>query len=280
LPKNNNPKKEQSMGRVEGKIAIVTGGASGIGQAAAEALAREGASVVVTDIQKPEGEAAVAKIVNAGGKAVFKVQDVVDEDVWEDVVSSTVKEFGGLDILVNNAGIALPGMVVEMTLERWQRQRAVNLDSIFLGTKYAIPAMAASGGGSIVNISSVAGLRGSAGLTGYNATKGGVRLFTKGVAMECAAGGLNIRVNSVHPGNIDTPIWTKLDLGMGDVSDSHLPIKEGANAVDVHALAEANVPLGVAGTSAEIAAGIIFLASDEASHMTGSELVIDGGITA
>lgn len=268
------------MGRVEGKIAVVTGGASGIGRAAAEVLAQEGASVVVTDIQTPEGEEVVGSIIKQGGKAVFKVHDVVDEAAWQDIVSSTVSEFGGLDILVNNAGIGIPAMVTDMTLQDWRRQREINLDGVFLGVKYAIPAMAASGGGSIINISSVAGLRGSPGLTGYNATKGGVRLFTKGVARECAAAGLKIRVNSVHPGIIDTPIWTKFEASDEQLADSAFPLQAGANAVDVQAMAAAGVPMGIAGTSQEIASGILFLASDEASHMTGSELVIDGGITA
>ncbi len=268
------------MGRVEGKVAIVTGGASGIGRAAAEVLAREGAIVVITDLQKPEGEGVVAGIMERGGRAVFKTQDVVDEEVWQSVVASTVEAFGGLDILVNNAGIGVPSPIVDMTLQDWRRQREINLDGVFLGVKHAIPAMAASGGGSIINISSVAGLRGSPGLTGYNATKGGVRIFTKGVAKECAAGGLNIRVNSVHPGIIDTPIWTKFDVTDEQRQGSLLPITEGANAVDVQAMAQVAVPMGVAGTAEEIANGILFLASDEASHMTGSELVIDGGITA
>ena len=127
------------MGRVDKKVAIVTGAASGIGRASAQTLAREGAVVVVTDIQKPEGEAVVAAINKAGGKAVFKQHDVVDEAVWQDVIGSTVSEFGGLDILVNNAGIGIPGLVVDMSLEDWRRQRAINLDSVFLGMKHAIP---------------------------------------------------------------------------------------------------------------------------------------------
>lgn len=268
------------MGRVEGKIAIVTGGASGIGRAAAEVLAREGASVVVTDIQKPEGEEVVAAINADGGKAVFKTHDVADEAAWESVVAETVGEFGGLDILVNNAGIGIPGMITEMSLADWRRQREINLDGVFLGCKHGILAMAASGGGSIINISSVAGLRGSPGLAGYNATKGGVRIFTKGVAKECAAGGLKIRVNSVHPGIIDTPIWTKFTATAQERAESNFPVAEGSNTIDVDAMAQLSVPMGVAGTAAEIAAGILFLASDDASHMTGSELVIDGGLTA
>lgn len=268
------------MGRVSGKVAIVTGGASGIGRAAAERLAKEGAQVVVTDIQKPEGEDVVAAIVKAGGKAMFMAHDVADEDDWTGVITSTVKEFGGLHILVNNAGIGIPSMITEMSLEDWRRQREINLDGVFLGMKHAIPAMAASGVGSIINISSVAGLRGSPGLTGYNATKGGVRIFTKGVAKECAAAGLKIRVNSVHPGIIETPIWTKFDATPQEREESSFPIADGANAIDVQAMAEGQVPMGVAGTSEEIADGILFLASDEASHMTGAELVIDGGMTA
>lgn len=265
------------MGRVDGKVAIVTGGASGIGRATAEILAREGASVVVTDIDVRAGEAVVEGIKAAGGKAVFHKQDVVDEALWGDIVGSTVAEFGKLDILVNNAGIAPGGPITEMTLAAWRNLMEVNVDSVFLGTKYAIPAMAASGGGSIINISSVAGLQGAPGLTAYNATKGAVRLFTKGVAKECAMGQTGIRVNSVHPGIIDTAIWGKMDASM---QDSILPPSEGANAPDVEAIAQmVQVPMGHAGKPQEIAAGILFLASDDSSHMTGSELVIDGGMT-
>lgn len=265
------------MGRVDGKVAIVTGGASGIGRATAEILAREGASVVVTDIDVRAGEAVVEGIKAAGGKAVFHKQDVVDEALWGDIVRSTVAEFGKLDVLVNNAGIAPGGPITEMTLAAWRNLMEVNVDSVFLGTKYAIPAMAASGGGSIINISSVAGLQGAPGLTAYNATKGAVRLFTKGVAKECAMGQTGIRVNSVHPGIIDTAIWGKMDASM---QDSILPPSEGANAPDVEAIAQmVQVPMGHAGKPQEIAAGILFLASDDSSHMTGSELVIDGGMT-
>ncbi len=265
------------MGRVDGKVAIVTGGASGIGRATAEILAREGASVVVTDIDVRAGEAVVEGIKAAGGKAVFHKQDVVDEALWGDIVGSTVAEFGKLDVLVNNAGIAPGGPITEMTLAAWRNLMEVNVDSVFLGTKYAIPAMAASGGGSIINISSVAGLQGAPGLTAYNATKGAVRLFTKGVAKECAMGQTGIRVNSVHPGIIDTAIWGKMDASM---QDSILPPSEGANAPDVEAIAQmVQVPMGHAGKPQEIAAGILFLASDDSSHMTGSELVIDGGMT-
>ena len=270
------------MGRVDGKIALVTGGASGIGQATSEVLAREGATVVITDIQEAEGNQVVSDIIENGGKASFKSHDVADESNWQTIIAEVQEEFGGLDILVNNAGIAIPSLITEMSLESWRRQRSINLDGVFLGVKHAIPVMAESGGGSIVNISSVAGLQGSAGLSGYNATKGGVRIFTKGVAKECAMGGLNIRVNSVHPGIIATPIWALKELTAEQRKNINFPGSggAGANAVDVDAMAEAQVPLGVAGTAEEIAKGILFLASDDSSHMTGSELVIDGGITA
>jgi NAD(P)-dependent dehydrogenase (short-subunit alcohol dehydrogenase family) len=187
---------------------------------------------------------------------------------WRDVVAETEQRFGRLDILFSNAGIAILGPLIEMSLEDWRRQNAINLDGVFLSVKYAIPAMRRSGGGSIIITSSGAGLRGSAGLAGYCATKGGVRLFAKALAMECAAAGDNIRVNTVHPGVIDTPIWTKIASG-GRV---------GSNApLDPNALAANGTPLGRPGTAQEIANGVLFLASDQSSFMTASELVIDGG---
>ena len=264
------------MGNLDNKIAIVTGAASGIGRATAEAFAAEGATVVLTDIQGPEGKEVTQRINKAGGKAVFHVQNVVDEAVWQELIASTVAEFGGLDILVNNAGIAPGGPITETSLADWTNLMEVNVDSVFLGTKHAVPAMIASGGGSIINISSVADLKGAPGLTAYNATKGAVRLFTKGVAKEYAKEG--VRINSVHPGIIDTAIWAKMD---DSLAESFIPRTEGANEVDVEGIAGMmNVPMGHAGKPQEIAAGIVFLASDASSHMTGSELVIDGGMTA
>lgn len=268
------------MGRIDGKVAIVTGGASGIGRAVSETLAREGASVVVTDIDTKDGEAVVEGIKAKGGTAIFRKQNVVDEAVWSETVDFAVAEYGKLDILVNNAGIAPAAPIMEMTLEFWRNLMEVNVDSVFLGTKYAIPAMTASGGGSIINLSSIAGIKGAPGLTAYNATKGAVRLFTKGVARECAVGQTNIRVNSVHPGIIDTAIWGKMASTMEFDPDSALGASDGANAPDVEAIAVGmQVPMGHAGKPQEIADGILFLASDESSHMTGSELVIDGGVT-
>jgi len=256
------------MRQVEGKVAIVTGGASGIGAACATTLAREGAKVVVTDLDDAGGRGVADRITSAGGEAIFLHQDVSIEESWPDVIEATERRFGCLDVMVANAGIGILCKAVEMSLTDWRRQTAVNLDGVFLSVKYAVPAMRRSGGGSIIITSSVAGLRGSAGLAGYCATKGGVRLFAKAVAMECAAEGDGIRVNTVHPGVIDTPIWTKL------------PTSAGSNApIDPNDVAKAGVPLGRVGQAQDIANGVLFLASDASSYMTGAELVIDGGMT-
>ncbi len=259
------------MGQVAGKVAIVTGGASGIGAACARLLAREGAKLVINDIDAAGGAALAGEITEAGGAAIFLAQDVTDEARWPEVIASAERVHGRLDVLVANAGIGLLVAAIDMTLADWRRQNAVNMDGVFLAVKHAVPAMRRAGGGSIVIMSSVAGIRGSAGLAGYCASKGGVRLFAKAVALECAIADDGIRVNTVHPGIIDTPIWQKIPTGA-----------EGAarNApIDPHALAR-EVPVGVAGTAAEVAAGVLFLASDASRYMTGSELVIDGGITA
>lgn len=263
---------ETTMGQVGGKVALITGAAVGIGAACAHLLAREGAAVVLTDIDETRGRATAAAITKAGGKALFLPQDVTDEARWPTVVSETEKTFGRLDIVVANAGIAIMAPILEMTLKDWQKQQAINLDGVFLTVKHTIPTMRRHGhGGSIIMLSSVAGLRGSAGLAGYSATKGGVRLFAKSVALECALASDNIRVNSVHPGVIDTDIWNKMPLGS----------TPGHNAPpDPHAIASAIAPMGRTGHVDDIARGVLFLASDASSYMTGSELVIDGGITA
>ncbi len=259
------------MGRVEGKVAIVTGGASGIGRGCALRLAEEGAKVLVTDIDEHGGRETVAQIEAAGGEADFLPHDVTDEAAWEGVIAYALNKFQGLNILVNNAGIGIGGSIVEMSLADWQRQQAINLDGVFLGVKHAIPAMRESGSGSIINMSSVAGLKGAANLAAYNATKGGVRLFTKGVALECAQSRWPIRVNSVHPGVIDTPIWTKVNPEY---------FEEGENAVDLDSMAEMGVPTGELGYPLDIANGVLYLASDESRYVTGTELVIDGGVSA
>lgn len=258
-------------GRVQGKVALVTGGASGIGRGCAEKLAAEGATAVITDLQDEKGAEVVAAIAKAGGKAWYLHHDVTDEAAWEQVVSEVKAREGRLDILVNNAGIGIGGSILEMTLADWRRQTAVNLDGVFLGVKHAIPLMRVSGdGGSIINMSSVAGLKGAATLAGYCATKGGVRLFTKAVAMECANAKDGIRVNSVHPGIIETPIWLSI-LN---------PANPGANAPpDLDAMSTMAVPLGVKGYPADIANGVLWLASDESRYVTGAELVIDGGLS-
>jgi NAD(P)-dependent dehydrogenase (short-subunit alcohol dehydrogenase family) len=252
------------MGQLAGKAGIITGAASGIGAATARVLAREGARLLLTDLDDAAGQALAEE---TGG--LYLHHDVTDDVAWPAVVATAEQRFGRLDILVANAGIAIMGAAVDMPLADWRRQMAINVDGVFLTVKYGIPAMRRAGnGGSVVMLSSVAGLRGSAGLAGYSATKGAVRLFAKSMALECALARDGIRVNSVHPGVIATPIWTKMPAG-------------GANApMDPYRIGENMVPIGNAGEAEDIANGILFLASDASAHMTGSELVIDGGMTA
>src|SRR5271170_423243 len=255
------------MGQGQDRIALVTGGASGIGEACVQTLAREGAKVVISDIDEQRGDALAATINAASQEAVYLSHDVTDEQRWQEVVAETERRYGRLDILVANAGIGImASSILDMSLADWRRQTAVNLDGVFLSVKYCLPAMRRSGGGSIIMTSSIAGLRGSATLAGYCATKGGVRLFAKAIAMECAARGDGVRVNSVHPGIIDTPIWGKLS--------------GGRNApLDIDEYGRRGAPLGRVGKPQDIANGVLFLASDAASYITGAELVIDGGIT-
>jgi len=260
-----------STGRVAGKAALVTGGASGIGRSCALRLAGEGAQVMVTDIQDDLGAATVADIVDKGGHATYLHHDVTSEDAWVETIAAAVSSMGGLHVLVNNAGIGVGGSIVTMELDTWRRQQAINLEGVFLGVKHSIPAMIESGSGSIINMSSVAGLKGSANLSAYNATKGGVRLFTKGVALECAQNGWPIRVNSVHPGIIDTPIWNKL------IPD---PVTGETPALDPNEIAQLAVPGGKVGSPDDVANGVLFLASDDSSYITGTELVVDGGLSA
>lgn len=254
------------MGRVSGKVALVTGAASGIGRGCAERLAGEGAFVIATDIQSEMGADVVAGIRQAGGNAHFLRHDVTSEEEWSLVLRAVEKDHGQLQILVNNAGIAVVGTVTDLTLGDFRRQMAVNVDSVFLGTRAALPLMRRSGGGSIINISSVAGLRGAPRMSAYCASKGAVRLFTKAVALECASLKDGIRVNSVHPGIIDTPIWGQ--------------VVPGSNAPpDLDAMTAMRVPLGVKGVPRDIADAVLFLASEESRYMTGQEVVVDGGLT-
>lgn len=266
------------QGRVAGLTAIVTGGASGIGAACAKVLAAHGANVVVSDVDANGGQNTANAIVSDGGTATFLQHDVTSEGQWKGIIAATVSQYGGLNILVNNAGLGIGGLCEEMTLEDWRRQTAVNIDGVFLGTKYAIPAMRASGKGSIIIMSSGAGLKGTAGMSGYCATKGAVRLFAKAVALELSGLGDNIRVNSVHPGLIETPIWQKVDDNTKGVMSGALT--DDGTAVDPVKLASAGVPNGVLGQPEDIALGVLYLASDDARYVTGSELTIDGGATA
>ena len=262
-------------GRVEGKVALVTGAASGIGRACAERLAAEGATVVLTDLQDEAGAEAVAAIKAAGGQASYLHQDVTDEDQWAHIISQVAAAHGRLDVLVNNAGIGLGGSVIEMSLGDFRKQMAVNVEGVFLGVKHAIPLMRKSGdGGSIINMSSVAGLKGAASLAGYCASKGAVRLFTKAVALECAGAQDKIRVNSVHPGIIETPIWDTI-IGTGGPGANAAPERSAT----LDAMASVAAPLGHKGMPVDIAEGVLWLASAESRYVTGAELVIDGGLT-
>ena len=248
--------------RLANKVALITGGARGQGAVEAKLFATQGAYVVICDILDEEGKRIESEINNTGGSSLFAHLDVTDESEWQNVIATTLNSFGKLDILVNNAGIYKWAQVEEKTSELWDQTMDINAKGVFLGTKHAIPAMRNSGGGSIVNISSVAGLIGSANAAAYGASKGAVRLLTISTAIEYAKDG--IRANSVHPGIIDTPMTTPNLLATQEARD---------RSASRH-------PLGRVGTSEDVAYGVLFLASDESSFMTGSELVIDGGLTA
>jgi NAD(P)-dependent dehydrogenase (short-subunit alcohol dehydrogenase family) len=260
------------MGRLQDKVALVTGGASGIGAACATALAREGAAVVITDLQDDKGAALAEAIARSGGRARYLHHDVTSEEAWVGVIAEVRAAHGRLDVLVNNAGIGIASpSITTMSLADFRRQQAVNVEGVFLGVKHGLAFMREAGhGGSIVNISSVAGLKGSPTLAAYSATKGAVRLLSKAVALECAAARDGVRVNSVHPGIIETPIW----LGI-------VPDASGSNAgPDLDALSAMAVPVGVKGLPDDIANGVVWLAGEESRYVTGTELVIDGGLTA
>ncbi len=261
------------MAKLGGKVALITGGASGIGAACAVALAREGAVAAITDIQDEMGRALAQQIAGSGGRARYFHHDVTSEEAWVQIIAEVKTAFGRLDVLVNNAGIGLAcPSITQMSLTDFRRQQAVNVEGVFLGIKHGLTYMREAGhGGSIVNISSVAGLKGAPTLAAYSATKGAVRLLSKAVALECAAARDGVRVNSVHPGIIETPIW----LSVANVTGG------GSNAPpDLDAMSSVAVPMGIKGLPDDIANGVVWLAGDESRYVTGTELVIDGGLTA
>lgn len=239
-----------------------------MGRASALLLAREGAAVVVCDVQLEQGQVVAEEIAAAGGRAIFVPLDVRSDSAWQAAIAQTLEAFGALHILVNNAGIGSPfGSVEDLTLNDWHTMMAVNADGVFLGTKYGIEAMKAGGaGGSIVNFSSTMGIVGSPTTAAYVASKGAVRSFTKSAALHCAKQGYRIRVNSVHPGWIKTP----MSAGALDALQTN---GQGNKALQT-------TPLGRLGEPEDIAYGVLYLASDESSFMTGAELVIDGGYLA
>lgn len=247
--------------RLEGKVALIAGGARGIGAAEAKLFAREGASVAVGDVLETEGHQLAEEIAEAGGEVTFFKLDVTSEEDWRAAVRSTLDRFGKIDVLVNNAGIIKRDHVVETSGEDWDRIMEVNAKGVFLGTKCVVPEMVKAGGGSIVNLSSVAGLVGTPTGSAYGASKGAVCILTKSTAIQYARDG--VRANSVHPGPIDTPMMES--------------IKENPRAYQKYI---DGIPMGRFGTPEEVANAILFLASDESSYVTGSELVIDGGFTA
>jgi 3(or 17)beta-hydroxysteroid dehydrogenase len=249
------------MGRVEGKVALVTGGASGMGKADAQLLAREGARVVVADLNEADGRAVTEGI---GDAAMFMRLDVSDEDNWKAVIAETLATFGRLDILVNNAGMIALGTIVDTELADWRRINAVNSDGVFLGCKHAIPAMTASGGGSIINMSSVAAIHGQSFVTAYTASKGAVRALTKNIAMFCKEQKNGVRCNSVHPDGVKTPMVVKVAMG-----------KDTATAED---LAEVG-KFGNMCDPEDVANLVLFLASDESRFINGAEMLIDNAST-
>lgn len=249
--------------RLEGRIALITGAASGIGLATARRFVEEGATVVLADRDQVRQAAALAGLPDGDGPHRAIVLDVTREEDWCRTIDDISSRFGRLDILVNNAGFGRFRAIADTTLAEWRAILAVNLDSVFLGTRHALPLLAASGRGAIVNMSSIRGLVAGPNAGAYSAAKAGVRLFTKVTALECAAAGNGVRVNSVHPGHVETPLtapaYADPDLARGFLAET---------------------PLGRFGQPQEIANAILFLASDEASYMTGAELTLDGGLTA
>jgi len=248
--------------RLEGKVALISGGSRGMGAYEAELFVQEGAKVVVGDVREDEGHSLVDKIIKSGGDAVFVRLDVTSETDWTAAVNEAANRYGKLDVLVNNAGVSARGSIEETSVEDWDRVMGINSKGVFLGTRSAIPEMRKAGGGSIINISSQLGLVGMGESSPqYQASKGAVRIFSKSAAIQYASEG--IRVNSVHPGPVVTP--------MTEARRSDAEVRKRMIS---------RIPLGRYGESEDVAYGVLYLASDESSFVTGSELVIDGGWTA
>ena len=245
--------------RLEGRVAMVTGGARGQGEAEARLFAREGASVVICDVLVDEGRQVAAEINEAGGQAHFIKLDVSSEPEWKNAVDAAVRRFAGLDILVNNAAVLRAEALLETTGPIWAQAMDVNAKGVFLGTKQVIPEMRRAGGGSIVNISSSSAMKASGVATAYHASKGAVRSFTRAAAIQYARD--NIRVNSVYPGGVWTPMLT------------------GAYSQETLDFWQSRMPMGRRAQPVEIAYAVLYLASDESSYVTGAELVVDGGLT-
>lgn len=255
------------MGRVAGKVALVTGAGLGLGRASSLLLASEGAKLVVSDIDETLAGDTAAEIVKAGGEALALRQDVSKSEDWSAAKAAIEQRFGRLDVLVNNAGIAIAKNIEDTTLAEWRRTMAVNLDGVFLGCQEGVKLMKKSGGGSIINLSSIDGIIGEADLAAYCASKGGVRTLTKAVAVHCAEQRYGIRCNSIHPGYIWTPQTENYLRDLGTLE------QEKAKALSRH-------PIGFLGEPNDIAYMVLYLASDESKFVTGSEMVVDGGYLA
>ena len=266
------------MGRVTGKVTLITGAAAGIGRASALLFAGEGAMIVATDIDEPGAHAVANEIRARGGRALALRQDVTSEPDWKAAIAATLAFAGQLDVLVNNAGIGASKPLLETSFEDWRAVLSINLDGVFLGCRYGIEAMRSTPGckrsyaGSVINLSSVLGIVGFAEATAYSASKGAVRIMTKSLALESAGKGWDIRVNSVHPAFIWTP--------MNQATVARLAQQAGTDDATQRASLDALQPLGRMGEAEEVAAAILFLGSDESSFVTGSELIVDGGYTA
>jgi NAD(P)-dependent dehydrogenase (short-subunit alcohol dehydrogenase family) len=257
------------MNRLNGKVALVTGAANGIGLATARRLAEEGAKVLMTDVDVAQGTAQATALSAQGLTVRFQRHDVTERADWDAVVAAAFDLGGKLDVLVNNAGIGQPGSIEDCTVEQWHRTQGINVDGVFHGMQVGIAAMKKAGGGSIINLASIEGFLGEPMVAAYNASKGAVRILSKSAAAHCARAGYKIRINCVCPGFVETPM---VMAGL-----AALP-PEMAQAFQAKVLAR--TPMGRMAQPIEIAHMILFLASDEASYITGADMLVDGGLTA